>query len=167
MAQAFAAPWLDLLGSVAGLFGQAEVTAGIALGLAVARFRRDPRDALVPLLIVVTVVVEALLKTYVPQASLPAERVRTVELLPALHVPFAYSFPSGHVARTAFLLRIARGIPTWAVVAGVALMVATRVYLGEHWLSDTIGGLVLGLGVANVARRTLRPRRKVARKVAE
>lgn len=153
-AQAVATPWLDLAGSVVGLFGQAEVTAGIALGLAFARFRRDPGDALVPLLIVVTVAVEAVLKTVVPQLAVPSERFRTVELLPALQVPFSYSFPSGHVARTAFLLRIARGVPTWIVVAGIALMVATRVYLGEHWLSDTVGGLVLGLGVANVARRS-------------
>ncbi len=152
-AQALASPGLDLAASLVGLFGQAEVTAGIALGLAVARARRHPREAIVPLLIVATVVIEALLKTVVAQPPLPPERFRTVELLPSLHVPFAFSFPSGHVARATFLLRVANGIPTWVVVLGVVLMVVTRVYLAEHWLSDTIGGLVLGLGVANLARR--------------
>jgi hypothetical protein len=45
-------------------------------------------------------------------------------------------------------LRIAHGVPTWAVVPGIALMALTRLYLGEHWLSDVVGGLALGLGVA-------------------
>lgn len=136
-----------------GLLGTAEVTAGIALGIAVARFRRYPRDALIPLFIVATVIAEALLKLLVPQLPPPHERSRTVELLPFLHVPFVNSFPSGHVARVAFLLRIVRGVPVWAVAAGIVLMTATRLYLGEHWLSDAIGGALLGLGVANVARR--------------
>ncbi|MEK7863007.1 MAG: phosphatase PAP2 family protein, partial [Chloroflexota bacterium] len=92
-------------------------------------------------------------KTVIAQAPLPPERSRTVDLLPSLHVPFAFSFPSGHVARTTFLLAIARGLPRWMVVAGIVLMVATRVYLAEHWLSDTIGGVLLGVGVASVARR--------------
>lgn len=153
MAQSVRAPWLDVLGSLVGLLGQAEVTGGIALGIAVVRFRAHRRDALAPLFIAAVVLVEALLKIVVPQLPPPHERGRTVELLPFLHVPFAYSFPSGHVARTAFLLRIARGIPAWVAVAGVALMIATRLYLGEHWLSDALGGLVLGLAVAAVARR--------------
>lgn len=154
LAQAVHAPWLDLVGSVVGLFGQAEVTAGIALGLAVARMRAHPRDAFIPLFIVLTVVIEAVFKTLVPQASLPADRSRTIELLPSLHVAFANSFPSGHVARSAFLLGIARGMPRWAIVTGIVLMVLTRVYLGEHWLSDTLGGAFVGLAVASFARRS-------------
>jgi undecaprenyl-diphosphatase len=142
-----------VLASVVGLFGQAEVTAGIALGLAIARWRAGRRDAVVPLLIAVTVVIEAALKVFVPHAPPPHERARMVELLPFLHVPFANSFPSGHVARAAFLLGIGHRVPSWAVALGVVLMAATRVYLGEHWLSDTIGGAILGLGVATVARR--------------
>lgn len=147
------APWLDVVSSIIGLFGQAEVTGGVALGIAVARFRRSPRAALVPLAIAAVVLVEAALKILVPQVPPPHDRARTVELLPFLHVPFANSFPSGHVARTAFLLRVANGIPAWVAVLGIALMVLSRVYLAEHWLSDTLGGLVLGLGVASAARR--------------
>jgi undecaprenyl-diphosphatase len=154
-AQSVRLPALDIFASLVGFFGRAEVTVGIALGLAAARWRSSPREALVPLFIGATILIEAVLKLVVPQAPPPHERSRTIEflLLPGVHVPFANAFPSGHMARTAFLLRIANNVPTWAVVVGIALMAITRVYLGEHWLSDVVGGLALGLGVANVARR--------------
>ncbi|OLC54800.1 MAG: hypothetical protein AUH85_10740 [Chloroflexi bacterium 13_1_40CM_4_68_4] len=152
-AQRARTPSLDFLASLVGLVGAAEVAAGIALGLAVARVRGYPREALIPLLIAATVIVESILKFIVPQVPPPDDRVRTIALLPVISVPFAHSFPSGHVARAAFLLRIANGIPTPVVIAAVLLMAATRIYLGEHWLSDTVGGAILGLGVANVARR--------------
>lgn len=136
-----------------GLFGQAEVTAALALAVVVARRYSRRTDWWTPLLIVVTVAIEALLKLTIVHPPPPSDAVRTVALLPFVHVPFPNSFPSGHVARTAFLLRIANGIPGWAVALGIVLMAATRVYLGEHWLSDTIGGAALGLGVAALARK--------------
>ncbi len=131
------------------------MTAGLALGMAVARYRRTRslRHASIPLFIAVTVVVETLLKLWVPQVPPPDERARTVALLPFAQVHFAYSFPSGHVARAAFLLAIARGLPALVVAAGVLLMIVSRVYLAEHWLSDALGGAALGFAVAYLARR--------------
>jgi undecaprenyl-diphosphatase len=63
------------------------------------------------------------------------------------------SFPSGHTANAAtmvvvFCILFPR---VWVWCAGVVwavLMAISRTYLGAHWLSDTIGGLVLGAGVA-------------------
>ncbi len=154
LVQTVRARWLDVAASAIGILGQAEVAGGVALGLAVARYRRSPREAIVPLFIAATVLVESALKIFVPQAPPPHERARTVELLPFfLQVPFANSFPSGHVARLSFLLRIGHGVPRWLAVVAVLLMAASRLYLGEHWLSDILGGAILGLGVANVARR--------------
>lgn len=151
--QSVHASWLDYFASVVGLFGQAEITAAIALGMAIARWRHGRRDAFVPLFIVVTVVVEVALKLVIPQAPPPHERSRSVALLPFVAAPFANSFPSGHVARAAFLLFVGRGIPLVVGALAIALMALTRIYLGEHWLSDTIGGAVLGVLVALFARR--------------
>lgn len=63
------------------------------------------------------------------------------------------SFPSGHTANAA-TMAVVLGIlfpRVWVWCAGVAwavLMAVSRTYLGAHWLSDTVGGLLLGAGVA-------------------
>jgi membrane-associated phospholipid phosphatase len=63
------------------------------------------------------------------------------------------SFPSGHTANAATmavaLALILRRFWIWfAGAAYVALMLLSRNYLGAHWLTDTLGGMILGAGVA-------------------
>jgi undecaprenyl-diphosphatase len=134
------------------LFGLTEITVGIALGLAVARARRSPRDAIVPFFIFAVIAIEAALKLAIPHAPPPSDRTRTIDLLPHVQVAFASSFPSGHVARITFLTGVVRGWPRWLPALAVVLMIASRLYLGEHWLSDCLGGLALGWVAAKAAR---------------
>lgn len=63
------------------------------------------------------------------------------------------SFPSGHVANAATVgVAIALIFQrTWLwIAAGIwtVFMALSRTYLGAHWVSDTLGGAVLGAAVA-------------------
>jgi undecaprenyl-diphosphatase len=63
------------------------------------------------------------------------------------------SYPSGHVANAATLAVAAAVIfpRVWVMIVGgawVIMMAFSRTYLHAHWLSDTIGGALLGAGAA-------------------
>ena len=93
-------------------------------------------------------------------ANYAARQIMAAPRLP-LHAPFVLwrdtGFPSGH----AMMATIAYGLLLWAVfpriareqrtaavagVAGLVLLVGyTRLYFGEHYLSDVAGGYLLGL----------------------
>ena len=120
-------------------------------------WRTGRHDWWLPLLILLVVAIELALKLAVPQTPPPGELARSVHLLPFLESPTRYSFPSGHVARVAFLSAVfGWRWPAWA--GAVAVMAVTRVYLGDHWPSDVVGGALLGVAVAFAGLRATRPR---------
>ena len=97
-------------------------------------------------------------------------RARPEEIL--VHSDYG-SFPSGHVAGAATLATAAFVVfPRLGVlligVAWTLLMTFSRTYLHAHWLSDTLGGALLGIGAALVvtaafARPLLRERHPIPR----
>ncbi len=86
-------------------------------------------------------------------------------IFPKFHVVQPYSYPSGHAGRSTFLAVVLAAIVTrrfWQkrkkaalfvlVIFGYALFVwVSRIYLGHHWFSDIVGGVLLGTAFSSLA----------------
>jgi undecaprenyl-diphosphatase len=68
-----------------------------------------------------------------------------------------HSFPSGHAARAALLVTLAVGLGPawfgWALALWAPLMALSRVMTGVHYLSDLVGGMLVGLAFGVVVLR--------------
>jgi len=146
-----------------GLFaylGSIEVTLLVAVMLGFALFRGLRLLAVLPVaFILVASGLEALGKQLLPIPAPPHALNRFPEILPALtHNVGFYSYPSGHVLRATVAYGLVLYLAErWDLFGenssrlSPVLVVATFligygvVYLGWHWFSDAVGGLLLGL----------------------
>lgn len=113
-----------------------------------------------PLLTVAFTALVSVLLTVLLKASLQVVRPQGIPGGPA--PPDSFSFPSGHTLNAAALIGIASylaivyGLHKYAyligVVAGlfVLAMGASRIYIGHHWVSDVVVGLLIGAAWAAV-----------------
>lgn len=125
-------------------------------------------------------IVEIFGKTFVNHPGPPFlfHRTHLPFYLPSGYVNPGSSYPSGHSFRTIFLLLIIAGIvwlnrsTSWVTriivslfcIGFSALMVFTRVSLGEHWTSDVVGGALLGLWLGSFSLIFFLRRAKQAKK---
>lgn len=157
---------LDMPFSVLTLTGSSEIVLLIVLIILLLIYLRKKRLFFGIALILVIYLVEIFGKLLIYHPHPPTTWNRYVfsfRMPSSYFVKTNFSFPSGHMARSTFLILVlmfvifsitaskrARGLSLTIAILYLTSMVISRVYLGDHWFSDVFGGMLLGTSVAGV-----------------
>lgn len=165
----------DVFFSYFSLLGSAEVTVVIAFAAALFYLLRFKILAAIGwLMIIPASLVEVVGKLFLFHPGTPVIFHRSVveTELPSFYIHTNFSYPSGHMTRITFIITVfliltlfssntvlLKAIKIFILLWFLSLMGLTRVLLGEHWLSDVVGGTILGFSAGFFAAGLILRRR--------
>ncbi|MDP3733536.1 MAG: phosphatase PAP2 family protein [Candidatus Daviesbacteria bacterium] len=151
----------DGIFSYFSLLGSAEVTIGFCLIMVFLSLMRFRLLAIIGWLMIIPATLAEVfgkLVLFHPGPPVFFHRSLLPTSLPSFYIHTDFSYPSGHMTRTVFLVTIFLLIVLYSLKSNLykivailcllgfgSMMFLTRIYLGEHWLSDVLGGGLLGL----------------------